>query len=574
MPMFQQMLVSSRPQTKIDFGSLLNRVRLGPRQAKLAVILVFTFCWLFIALVRSNEARQKVALVDSSLIGLATSLQQGAISGRDFQSVLGPTTQFVAYAATGITRSRSSFYAYGMIVFFFGAGSSILIASMLLVCDRISWKESAVVYGLCFLLNLFFEALDFRTALLLLNAAFAYRIIAAETMTGQTMWATATGLLCFISQLVTFELGIYAVVAVVCALIAGSAVSRNGWVIIGIETFVATLAAANVALVIIFKLTSANYGLAFDYHSYSLEILRGYHYSMGILWQLPPRETIVLILATSYVVGKSIMMVRTSDPVEACLFTTLTIAAVVWLKSAFVTSDIPHITAAFTPMIVVLGLLAAKGWGAPRQLVPWGVTVCAVFLVWPSFNLRAPADMFNIIRGQVPLKATVRNLYATKKTLEAGILPNWMSSDSADRQGVPVLAFPYENHIVAGVRRPLFAPVLESYASSTESLERYYIDALDRQRQAGLDIIYGPDGGAVPLIGGIQGITRTPRVFEYLYRHFELVSNDDHPDGHYKLRERHPSRDLMMEELQFSTPHQLIDSGTFKLDAPSMCGLI
>src|SRR5262245_23662661 len=103
MPMFQQMLVSSRPEKKIDFRSLLNRVHLGPRGAKLAVILVFTFCWLFIALVRSNVPHQKVALTDSSLMGLATSLQQGGVSGRDFQSVLGPTTQLVAWAATGLT---------------------------------------------------------------------------------------------------------------------------------------------------------------------------------------------------------------------------------------------------------------------------------------------------------------------------------------------------------------------------------------------------------------------------------------------------------------------------------------
>jgi len=149
-----------------------------------------------------------------------------------------------------------------------------------------------------------------------------------------------------------------------------------------------------------------------------------------------------------------------------------------------------------------------------------------------------------------------------------------MCSDFADGHNVPVLAFPYESHIGAGVRRRIFAPVLESYASSTDSLERYYIDALDRQRRAGLDVIYGSDGEVVPLVGDIQGITRTPRIFEYLYRHFELANNEDHSDGHYKLRERHPARDITTEELQFSTPHQSIDSGTFKLDAPSTCGVV
>src|SRR5262249_50485411 len=167
-----------------------------------------------------------------------------------------------------------------------------------------------------------------------------------------------------------------------------------------------------------------------------------------------------------------------------------------------------------------------------------------------------------------------RHLYAPRKPIEAGILPNWMTADSADQQRLPVLTFPYENHMGVAARRPIFAPVLESYASSTNALERYYIDALDRQRQAGLDVIYGTDGGSVPLVGDVEAITRTPGTFEYLYRHFELASTDDHPDRYYKLRERHPSRDLVLEELQFSTPHQLIDSGTFKLDAPSTCGVV
>jgi len=120
----------------------------------------------------------------------------------------------------------------------------------------------------------------------------------------------------------------------------------------------------------------------------------------------------------------------------------------------------------------------------------------------------------------------------------------------------------------------LFAPVLESYAASTNAMERYYIQALERQRSAGLDIVYGLDGGIVPYVGDIQAISRTPGIFEYVYKQFELVSDGDQTDGRYLLRERYRPRDVALESLAFSTPQQLADSGIMKLEAPSKCGLI
>jgi hypothetical protein len=143
-----------------------------------------------------------------------------------------------------------------------------------------------------------------------------------------------------------------------------------------------------------------------------------------------------------------------------------------------------------------------------------------------------------------------------------------------EARNASVLAFPYGNEIGAAVRHPLFVPVVESYAASTDFLERYYIQALDKQRRAGLDIIYGTDNAVEPQVGSIQAITRTPEIFEYLYRHFELVSNEEPADGRYLLRERRQPRDVAIEPLEFSVPHQLVNSGVLKLNAPSSCGLV
>src|SRR5262245_42078008 len=104
--------------TKRDFRSLLNRFHLGPRGAKVTVIVVFTLCWLLVGLARTNVSRDLAGFEGSSLMALATSLQQGAVSGRDFQSTFGPATQFLAWIATSITKGGWSLGADGMIVFF------------------------------------------------------------------------------------------------------------------------------------------------------------------------------------------------------------------------------------------------------------------------------------------------------------------------------------------------------------------------------------------------------------------------------------------------------------------------
>src|SRR5439155_26992430 len=106
---------------------------------------------------------------------------------------------------------------------------------------------------------------------------------------------------CFVSQLVSLELGICAAIAGVCGLIAGSALTRNAVLLLEVEVFAATLAAANRGLVVLFKLTSSSYGLLFDYHNYAFEILRGFHYSMGTLWTLSLVNTLVLLVVWFYV---------------------------------------------------------------------------------------------------------------------------------------------------------------------------------------------------------------------------------------------------------------------------------
>jgi hypothetical protein len=554
-------------QHKPDLRSLLSRMRLGPLGAKIGVILVFTVCWLAVVLVRINNApHDSVSLEGASLIGLAQSFQQHNISGRDFQSMFGPGAQLLASIAMAATKTHSPAHASGMITFVFCSASAFLIAITLLLCDRLTWQDSLAVYGFCFFLNLFFDVLDFRTALLLAIAALAYRMISAETIRELMIWSTLTGLACFYAQLITFDLGIYAAVVVIGSIVAGSILTRNSDILLGIAVIVATIATANLGLAVFFKWTSAKYGLMFDYQSYALEVLRTVHNTMGTLWGLSTSHSIVLALVALYVIGASFIVIlrRSSDSLDASLFAGLLLLSVIWLNTASVKSDVPHIMAAFTPMVFLLSLLATKVWASRQEGCTWIIVVLALLFVWPSFNAKAAQDLVQIAGGRVQAPTAVRSLY--NGPLNTGPVPNWLKTELVEQANISMLSFPFDNRIVPGLNHPAFAPVLESYVASSEALERYYVQSLDKQQPGSIEVIYGADG--------MRPITQTPGVFEYMYSHFGLASTDDHADGHYILRGREQQRNVTREPITFGATHELADRGVLKLAAPTACGLM
>jgi hypothetical protein len=541
--------------------------------AKVIVVVVFTLCSLLIVLVRNQTPGDPATLENSSLVGLAKTMQQGAISGRDFQSSYGPATQALAWLCTKVTLTRSALDALGLMAFAFCAASVILIGVMLSLCDRISWRQAAAFYGFSLFLNLFFNVFDIHTALLLLSVIFAHQIVAVGTTFQRTTWAAATGLLCFFSQLVTFELAIYSGIAVVSTLIVGILLTRKVEVLHGAGAFVATFTLANLALVVFFMLTSSGHTMVFDYYNFAFEMIRGYRNTMGILWELPLMPTIALIVASFYVLSMCATAVWKSERLDAVLLVSMGFAAIVWLTTAFVRSDVPHIAAAFTPMVVILSLLVPKDLNEPKEVGVWAAVAVAVILAWPSSILAAPADLMKVARGEVGPEEALRGLHSSRRPLDKSVQES-LVPDHAGLGNTPLLAFPYDNHVVVGVRRRLFAPVMETNSVSTAFLQEYYVRGLEKQKRAGFEIVYGLDRAEDPLTGGVQAITRMPEVFEYIYKNFALVNTGEHADGHYILRPLDEPSEPVMESVKFTTLQQTLASGLVKLSLPSTCGLV
>ena len=564
---------SSKSNKLSDLRNYVTGMNFGSVGLKVAVVVAFTLCWLLIILARSQTPRDPASLEGSSLVGLAAAMQQGALSGRDFQSMYGPAAQVLAWISTSVMYSRSPLDGLGLMVFAFCAASAVLMAAVLLLCDRVSWQHAAVFYALALFLNLFQGIFDVRIVLLLLNVVFAHRVIVAERPSQRTLWAAGTGVLCFVSQLVTFDVGIYAAIAVVCTLIAGVVLIRNIELLHAAGTFVAVFAALNVALVAFFKLTSVGHTLVFDYHNYAFEMLRGSHNTLGVLWQLPLAQTVALVIVSFYVLAMCVLTILRFGSLDGPLFAGLAVAAVLWVMTGLVRSDIAHIAVAFAPIVVILSFVFPRDWSVPKEAGVWVVFAVAVILAWPMSSISAPADLMKVVRGEVGAGDTFRDLHTARRPLDETLKASLATSD-LDRRNVPLLSFPYDAHIAPGVRRPLFAPVLETHGVSTPYLEDYYLKALQRRRTAGLEILYGPDRTEDPLTGGVQAITRTPNVFEYIYRNFTLATADVHTDGHYLLVPLDEPQPVPVERLKFSKMQDSLGSGMVKLQTPSTCGLI
>jgi hypothetical protein len=560
-------------QKKQSVRALLGRIPFTSRTAKIVVVVTFSLLWLLVVLVRTRVSPDLKDLVASPFMGLAALLQQGAVSGRDFLSTYGLAAQILAWVATIFTTTGSALNAYAMIGFFFSAASIVIVAAVLLMCGRISWKECTIVYVLGGLLNLFLAIPNFTAALLLLIAAFAYRTVAATTTQRQIAWTVATAVLCFAAQLVTFELVMYGAVVVVCTLVAASVLRRDLTMLLMIKIFVATLALTNLGLVLWFRFTSSSYGLLFDYQGYALEMMRAFNISMGVLWELYWMNTIVLGILALYVVVICIRSLWRSEPLEACLLVSFLFASLVSLNGALVRSDTSHIEQAFSPIVFVFLLI---GWSERRSQtgrIVWIALAVGLLLAWPAANFSAPADLLKLVRGEVSARSLVREISGTSKPSD--LLPaSVLTHEFRNHSELPLLVFPQESYIGIGLKRPLFSPILESQAATTETLERYYVDALEKRRPAGLEIIYGLETEDFSPVDGVQAITRTPRIFEYIYRNFELTSSEEHADGHYVVRARPQPKNAIYEDLPFTVPRQMASSGVLKLDAASACGIV
>src|SRR5262249_43314546 len=160
------------------------------------------------------------------------------------------------------------------------------------------------IFSVCFLLD---GITSIRQGTVLLSMVALARIL--EVPRAYRRWLSiAIGLLWFVGQLLTSEIGVYSVAAgfaflLLCALLALPPIQRwigradllapRAYVEVASIAF-ATFLLCNLAMELFFRLSSASYEW-FDYARYTLAIMAAYNYTMGSPWELSRTTSLVLL---------------------------------------------------------------------------------------------------------------------------------------------------------------------------------------------------------------------------------------------------------------------------------------
>jgi hypothetical protein len=109
--------------------------------------------------------------------------------------------------------------------------------------------------------------------------------------------------------------------------------------------------------------------------------------------------------------------------------------------------------------------------------------------------------------------------------------------------------------------------------AGTAALQNYYVDALELN-PSDIDVIYGVDRIGSSPIDSVQSITRTPIIFEYLWRHYELRPDRKSGAGFYALNKRQKPKQLHVQEISFHSGNPGEGGTEARLDQPAACNVV
>lgn len=565
------------------------------RRATLVAISVCSLLEILVTIVRlgASAGRAGAIPLDSSwLIGLASTLQHGQISGRDFQFTYGLFGQLLAQLGATLNTRGSVIDGQPLMILSFITAGIVVLALALSLIRHLDWKHIVSIYAALTLLNIPINGNVVRPMLVVLCAVLLYRTMSASTSRTQLLLAVATGAECVVSQLVTVETGLFAFIPAVAALgvfafvthvskIMGPREDDNregiqpaGRYLMMLAVVVSTFVVGNILISALFMMTSPNYRSLFDYQRHAFEIVGAYNYTQGTTWSLPILYSLGFLVLAAYVVGYAVRSVRKQATTDSYLFAILAIFALVYTKGAITRSDLGHILQALTPL-VLLFLLIGTRLRLTRVLRPdglaWIMLLAALITIWPNTSVSAFQQIGDIAIGRVSWPQKLQQVLALD-TPPGAMTPTGMAQALSDPTR-PMLNFPYDNYISADLGRKPVAPVLQSYAAGTVALQHYYVDAL-KKTAGSLDVVYGLDGFATWAVDDVQAITRVPIIFDYLYRNFELMSQRRYGAGYYILRQRRRPVTLAGVGIHGTVTRTATSNISFTPTQPAICSLV
>ncbi len=516
------------------------------------------------------------------IMALASTFQQGYILGRDVYFNYGPLAQLINWLATLFTASHSAFDSFALMIVIYRLVSLVSLAGILMLLPQIRWKYTLVVFLGCFVLNIALESAYYRSLFLVLAAVLLARSLAARNRCHRLIMAACFGLLAFALQMFTFEIGIYAVVSAITVIVILAALSwrqlfRKGDLLpvkdlaLTLGTLLGVYLLGNLLLSLVFKLTSASYKNLIDYQLFSLDLVRGYNYTFGVPWSLSNIGTWILALVIIYSVGLVIWYCKKLPVQEAYLLFSLLIFSLFELKSAITRSDLGHLAYACLP-VLLLFLILGHDWlqtGGSIKLV-WAGLFITLIASWPLANLDSFKTLGQVLDGKISVSAKVKQILE-QNTPGDQIVPKGVLTAADPAKAI--LTFPNEYYYGLGFNKKIVAPIIQAYAAHTLNLQQYYIDTM-AQNKANLEILYGLDGVNSLSIDSVPNITRSPLIFDYIYKNFEMKTRELFGKGYMLLKARPERQDMVSSTITFGTEKNNPNLYIYNFNEPAKCSMM
>ena len=494
------------------------------------ITLVVCACILLLMMVaRLTDNRYCITLdLDCSwVIDGQAKLLQGAISGRDYYFTYGPLGQVLVSVGALIRPNVPVIDRLPLLLIGFHVGTIALLIAILTCIPFANWRTSLIT------LVVLFAVIDFnlstRPLITVLSTVLIARALSAPPGRFRDLLCIIVGIIAFTGQLVTFEVGPLILLVALSLIVIAFFLQLRGLfpddsptlnlrhTVRSILLLIVPYLIGNLLVSLFFKLSSHDNRGLFDYQYYNFELANAYSHTMITPWVLDTTFAVVIIMVLIYSIFSIIVRLKNMSSGQRYLYIGLGILSILQLKSALIRNDLGHVVLAVTPLIFLF-LLVTYEVQAQKSF-----RVIGVFLTLAL--IAAPPWAGEWIKSTISAAASPNNIRERLHMARSfTISPSEIVSNELVRSLDPhsyILNFPYENIIAVALERENVSPIIQAYSANNTVLQQYYVKqaAIVKKKT---EVIYCIDS---PQIDGVEHITRTPLIFEYLLRNFELKNS-------------------------------------------------
>jgi len=446
----------------------------------------------------------------------------GEIAGRDYVSTYGPLAQWIAAKTArarqdGDIRSSAPLALLGLRLVSF-----LTFAVWLSALPGASPWRTVGGLSLLLLFSVPRHHPTLRVALALLAVTLSVRSSGAQGRLRRWILAASGGLVLLATQLVTPDFALYAVAALL------TAVLTSRWLPGGRgdlaesqslrETTGVALAAwgvANVALWTWFGATSQRPSSSWlDYPRETIEMIRTYSWAVGRPFSESGIELAglaVLAVATTWCAAARASRSKADDGRH--LWLALALLALFAIKGGLVRSGSGHVALALTAMLALLTALLPRRAQGARQWVIWIALISLAWSVWPD-----PASRQSLKHARralaEPLGPAWRSLTTVTAT-DAGLPRQLRDLERREGSLAPIYAYPFENQLGPFFERRLVTPTHQAYAAHDAAMQQRVVARLDAEPQPP-EVFFSLGGLAGSDPSPQRNATRASTIFEYL----------------------------------------------------------